>query len=490
MKNKQQEIIDTILFSLFVGILSVLCAILYEGHDGDFNWYCVLGKDIVNGNPNFHGIDIHSWIAQERGFSEMQHSWLGTVIAYSFSVLIKPFDYAVLAFIFLTAVMCSAMFKRTFLKSFTARPFLKLAAYIFVIYVTVSATVFARTRSFDCLFFALIYYLLLKNKKSKYRIIFMSIVSLLWANIHGSSILFYFAFLFIFFVLNAIPDFKIGAIVHKQNKNEAIFLILTFVSSVLLGTINPYGIKLYSYALFENTPYVKEGIGEWSKAGLFYIPIMLCLIIFLLHFVILKKEIEFKKILPVVMLLGMTGIHIRMGMYMNIALIPIVLDIVQEIDKNFLKDNKIISNPVPTLLVCASCLICVIAETLNEIKTYEYYSISDNLIEYLNENQYERTYNDYDLGAYLIFNGIQDFVDARADFFDEETLTGARKFNNATFENQGDIETFLQTFKFDAIILNQQSAVTIDYLLCNNWRIGFKDEREDKGFNYVVLIQE
>lgn len=318
----------------------------------------------------------------------------------------------------------------------------------------------------------------------------MSIVSLFWANIHGSSILFYFAFLFIFFVLNAIPDFKIGAIVHKQNKNEAIFLILTFVSSVLLGTINPYGIKLYSYALFENTPYVKEGIGEWSKAGLFYIPIMLCLIIFLLHFVILKKEIEFKKILPVVMLLGMTGIHIRMGMYMNIALIPIVLDIVQEIDKNFLKDNKIISNPVPTLLVCASCLICVIAETLNEIKTYEYYSISDNLIEYLNENQYERTYNDYDLGAYLIFNGIQDFVDARADFFDEETLTGARKFNNATFENQGDIETFLQTFKFDAIILNQQSAVTIDYLLCNNWRIGFKDEREDKGFNYVVLIQE
>ena len=86
--------------------------------------------------------------------------------------------------------------------------------------------------------------------------------------------------------------------------------------------------------------------------------------------------------------------------------------------------------------------------------------------------------------------GLKLTTATRADFFDEETLTGARKFNNATFENQGDIETFLQTFKFDAIILNQQSAVTIDYLLCNNWRIGFKDEREDKGFNYVVLIQE
>ncbi|RGS44392.1 hypothetical protein DWX94_00965 [Coprococcus eutactus] len=77
MKSREKEIVDIILFSLITGLVTVFCAIcLMESHDGDFNWYCVLGKAIVNGKPNFHGVDAYSWIAQERGGSEIQHSCL------------------------------------------------------------------------------------------------------------------------------------------------------------------------------------------------------------------------------------------------------------------------------------------------------------------------------------------------------------------------------------------------------------------------------
>ena len=94
------------------------------------------------------------------------------------------------------------------------------------------------------------------------------------------------------------------------------------------------------------------------------------------------------------------------------------------------------------------------------------------------------------MGAYLIYNGLPDFVDTRADFFDEETLSGANCFRDASFNKQGDIEKFMDTFQFDAIILNQKSAVTIDYLLSNDWQIDYADKESEGQRKYVVLIQK
>ena len=135
MKSIEKEIVDIILFSLITGLVTVFCAIcLMESHDGDFNWYCVLGKAIVNGKPNFHGVDAYSWIAQERGGSEIQHSWLGTVIAYGFSVLFQPIMNAVIAFVFATSTICALVFRFTFLKNWNGNAFSKLLAHCVVIW--------------------------------------------------------------------------------------------------------------------------------------------------------------------------------------------------------------------------------------------------------------------------------------------------------------------------------------------------------------------
>ncbi len=152
MKSREKEIVDIILFSLITGLVTVFCAIcLMESHDGDFNWYCVLGKAIVNGKPNFHGVDAYSWIAQERGGSEIQHSWLGTVIAYGFSVLFQPIMNAVIAFVFATSTLCAVVFRLTFLKNWNGNAFSKLLAHCVVIWIVVDSCYLARTRAFTYL---------------------------------------------------------------------------------------------------------------------------------------------------------------------------------------------------------------------------------------------------------------------------------------------------------------------------------------------------
>lgn len=496
MRKKQKEIIDIFLFSMIAGLVTLFVAMcLIDSHDGDFNWYCVLGKAIVNGNPNFHGVDVYSWIAQERGGSEIQHSWLGTVIAYGFSVVFKPFLNAVLAFIFVTAVLCALVFKLTFLKDWNGSAASKLLAHIAVVFVTIGSCYMARTRAFDCMLFTLAYYYLLQGKTPKKKIIVFGIVSLLWANLHGSSMLLYFAFLFVFGVMNLIPDFQIGHLFHQQNKKDAKTDFIALVVSVLAGMINPYGIELYGYALFHNVSYTKEGVNEWKSASFLFYPIVICFILLCVFFVLQKKQFSLKKLFPIVMLLGMTGIHVRMYMYLEIAILPMAFEIIHEADKTLFVKCKMLSKNILAMMICACCSACLFAEVIKEYPNCKYRMPSDELIAYLQEEQYQRAYNDYDLGAYLIFNGLPDFIDARADFFDEETLSGARKFRNISFEEQGDIDKFLDTFQFDAIILNQKEAGMIDYLLHDGWEIDYSDkdepeEQSENRYKYVVLVQK
>lgn len=491
MKSREKEIVDIILFSLITGLVTVFCAIcLMESHDGDFNWYCVLGKAIVNGKPNFHGVDAYSWIAQERGGSEIQHSWLGTVIAYGFSVLFQPIMNAVIAFVFATSTLCAVVFRLTFLKKWNGNAFSKLLAHCVVIWIVVDSCYLARTRAFDCMLFALAYHCLQQDKPSKKKIFILGIISLLWANLHGSSMLFYFAILAVFAVMNLIPDFHVGNLFHRQSKENARTDFIALGVSILIGMINPYGIKLYGYALFHNVSYTKDGVHEWYKALFLFYPIVICLILFFIFFVLQKKNISLKKIFPIVMMLGMTGIHIRMYMYMEIAMIPMLLEVIKTMDSTLFVKCKMFSKNALVMIVCGCCSGLLFAETIKEYQSCKYEEVSTGLIEYLKEKNFQRAYNDYDLGAYLIYNGLPDFVDTRADFYDEETLSGANYFRDASFDKQGDIEKFMDTFQFDAIILNQKSAVTIDYLLSNDWQIDYADKESEGQRKYVVLIQK
>lgn len=486
MMKENKKWLDTVIFSGTIALFTVLCAILFEAHDADFNWYCVLGKNIVEGNSNFNGADFHSWIAQERGGSQIQHSWLGTVIAYGFSCLFSKFDYAVIAFIAFTAFIHSFVTKTLFLNRIKLKPFFNLVVSVFAIYTIVSSTFLARTRSFDCILFTIVYYLLFVEIKPIIKIACFSLISVLWVNLHGSSILLYFAVLFIFAVINRIPDFQVATLIHRQNKKESNTLLVVSIISFIMGLLNPYGIKMYGYAIFNNTGFVKEGVAEWSSAALLNVDVIICLLLFAINFVFLSRKADFKNVFAVVMFLGMTGIYIRMNMFLYIASLYFFIDIIKNIDEKC--DKPVFSKRLPVNLLCGIVSFMICAETIPLIKKYEYYSVSNDLITYLKTENFERTYNDYNLGAYLIFYGLQDFVDARADFFDEETLTGAKKFASADFAEKGEMQEFLDTFCFDSVILNTDCGVTIDYLLSNDWRIAFEDTRENKGMNYVVLV--
>lgn len=485
----RKYILGSLAFAVVMGLFSVLYAVLSCCHDGDFNWYCVLGSDLLSGTTDLYSPDRYSWIAAERGLSQMQHSWLGSIIVYLISSLFPQIEYGVCCFIFVVAFLFGILLRATYLRELKCRSVLKLIVYALMICLSGSLFCIARTRSFDYILLLPVMYLLQKSTmQARIKPVWFSVIAVLWANLHGSSILMYFLLLAAFVIINAVKDFRCGLVVHQQNKQAARCYFVSLVSAFVAGLANPYGIYLYGYALFENKSYVKEGIAEWGNAALLYSPVLVSLLCFLVYFVILKKTVRLKELFPAVLTLGMTGIHVRMGAYLYIALIPILLNIISEINIR-LKDDTDKHKGTLTNIISLILSVLVAVECGVELYQYEYYSVSDELIAYLKRQDFKRTYNDYDLGAYLIYNGLPDFIDARADFFTEDILVPARELSDMSYQDRGTARNFIETFGFDSIILNQRSAAAIDFLLLSGWQIDFEDSREDEGFNYVVLTK-
>lgn len=483
MSKVKQNIYIGILISLTISLLSVLCMINSKSSDADWNWHCVLGQEIVEGNANFYGADNHSWIAKERNLREMQHSWLGSVTIYLCTL---PFSsgavkYGALLYVFITVFITVLLLHMMFLskiKNFAAY----MISLIPVIYFIVFNDFTARPRNIGYILFIAALYLLQEKENCSCVLI---IISTIWANVHGGSILMYFMFLAVFALINAVKDFDVGLITHRQNLKKAKSCLYSLLACMISGMVNPYFADLYMYAIFENQSFTKQYVQEWKSAGLLADVVILTLICFFIIFVVMNKTVHLDKLIPVILTLGMTGLHIRMGIYLFIALIPLITDILKVFDKKAYKSQTYLPYILCSVMSCCLCI-----EIYNSADKYERYELSNELTAYLQDKQYERMYNDYDTGALLIYNGFHSFIDARADFYTEGILVPAMDFNKGSLKGQGEADKFIETFGFDAIMLNQQNGFVIDYLLANDWFIDYKDEYSENELNYVVLVKE
>lgn len=259
--NKTNKIF---LISLFIFIVSFLFVYLlnnsYSYLDPDFGWHLKVGQDSLElrdaPRVNLYNYPLlnASWI---------NHEWLKDLGLYlMYEKLSYHFIHIFFALLFLAAIFFSLVLvfkKHGFWPSF-------FASIFFVLIGTKAALphLGIRPQELALLFTVLVLYFLNKGKRLW---LYLPIVFLIWANLHGSftlglglvlawQLLLYFNTFKFFRKLFAFFHLKVKGVYDRKNW---LILPLSFVATL----INPYGLALYNSLLeYSNTYYLKT-IAEW-----------------------------------------------------------------------------------------------------------------------------------------------------------------------------------------------------------------------------------
>lgn len=466
--------ITTILLAVFSGIISVL--FFYMGiHDNDYLWHIKTG-DFILENGYILKQDIFSWIGNELQLKTTMHSWGFDLLISLLHKFINNPIFTGMIYCFITGTILNYLIGRLFYKEHSL---ITLVFSFFIGFLSSNP----RPQNIGNMFFVGMIYILTKSfHQHKWKGIYLlPIISVLWANIHGGTLPILFAFEGLFFFLSLLPDFSIGNLSFKNNLDTCVInlkymkdnfktyiqypikLLFVLISSMLSGLINPYNWKLYIYFFITNNEATKQFVNEWQPASLNSIYTIIVLILLFIPFIFFKEKISLEYwILPCICFcLG--AIHLRILVYGILAALPIFTQIQSRFSY---KKNPYTFKDMLSGILCFTFIFSILIFSIHK----EYPSIPKEIITTIKENQYERLYNTYNDGAELIYYNIPCFIDSRADLYPGDLLEDAIYFDTSSFKKEGEMNTFLETYHFDSILLSIESAATIEYLsFTNEW---------------------
>ena len=341
---------------LFWAAVFVLCIKVVI--DTDFGWHLRIGEIIFN-SKIIPKNDVFSFSLPN--YPYVYHSWLGELLIY---VSYKLGALWGVTLFFGGILFLSSIFIFRACKVFTkdVNPLLFLGSVLLF-----QALVGGRMREFGLLFLSIEYFLFLKFRISKSRLIWLiPAVFALWVNFHGSFVL----GLAVYFLCIGLA-FLFEGIAKKDLK-----LILTVgVLSIFATFVNPYGVGVWTQALtiFANSVFRLRAINsDWrsiSEMGLYGIFLSLVVIGFLLSgFWAQKKRPEI--VLNFIFLL-LTVFIVRFAFALLVFFVPFTNFMVFKIKR--LIDRKILSAFSIKFAVWASVFALILLGVVNVIETNQAY---------------------------------------------------------------------------------------------------------------------
>ncbi len=439
-------------------VLYVLKLCLSPLPTADTWWMLASGREIVN-NYTIPKTDVFSYTAYGKPW--INHEWLSSVIFY------KLYQWGGWAFLYI--------FKIVFI----------LAAYIISLYSSYkkSNSVFAsvlaglwmvavsggdmyfdiRAYIFTYLFLAISILLLnLEFENNKNTLLWLPLITLLWANTHGGFIL--------IFVLLLIYNISFGTeyMLHIRGKNLSLtphlkkgWAVLCFM--FLSSLANPYGyhILLYPFSFHKDVFYRKHLI-EWIAPDYFGRNIFLTItvvVVFIL-LVLFRKKMNLKDFLLYIAFTHLAMTTVRHSVLYSIACMPLVAVIIREIERMKPLERLLnVTQKYGTIPIAIIGLLYFLPQFYN--------------IDYSNLNM-EKTlfpkagvlfikmnpipppmYNPYEWGGYMIWHlypNYKVFIDGRANTVYPESV-----YKESLISMRGDVgwEKILNKYKINFVICNK-----------------------------------
>ena len=495
MKQKLKKLVQKIkhfnvckpLWLLFILVPVSFSFFVAKFADNDF-WFLInTGRYILN-----HGFPVIEPFTIHQGLSFVVQQWLTDVIFFFIYDKVGFIGIMLLVISIYTLVLV-LLYKICMLIS-NNKIKLSTIITIFVGFVFLFGFVRSRPQIFDYLFLLIEIYALekyIKTKRKSYLFI-LPLISLLMINFHSSS--WFMIFLFMFPYL--IDSFKFRFLFFKGQGYQKKYLFITLIFMLIVGIINPYGIKAITY-LFTSfgDSYINGSVIEMKKI---LSEVSLWSIIYVLIFIFTiftnikfweKIKIRYLCLQMGTLLLGF--LHIKGFSFTLIGgIFPFAFyykDYFKEYVDNYIYSKKF---KISYSIVLFFMFVIPISIVLVYGKIGFSFSYIENIYEYMEENVSREDniiYTDYVIGSYAEWLGYRVYMDPRAEVF----LKANNKKENIFYEyyylinDKLSLKKFCNKYNFDYIIVKKDTKFN-KYLLKNKKYVKVMEDISGEKEKYVL----
>lgn len=387
-----------ILFAVFFTSQEIMC--------DDFYWHISVGEWIVD-NKEIPTTGIFSWTGADTPW--FAHEWLAEIVMYGFSLLGAEFG-GWFYFVFSMTIMFACIYFMN--KHEINRNYMVGIGFWILLIIATNMVTSARPHMLSMSFFIFLLYSLeqlRKNENSKL-IYFTPIISLIWANYHGGTIMFI-PILFLIYICSGLCNFNFLKLQGKKlSKKQILTLLILLAINMLVVCINPHGFELITYP-FSYSNVATKYIGEWQSPSFktFPFPILLIMIICIILF-LTKKKLQFTDLGVLGTLMLMTLVYVRFEWWLAVASMFFIFKYVPVYNSQTYRKLKI---GVLSILFVGIIVILIPSYQIGLIDP----AVSNDAIQVLKNTEYTNLFNTYDAGNILIYHDINVFLDGRSDMY-------------------------------------------------------------------------
>lgn len=346
------------------------------------------------------------------------HEWLSEVVlAFTYN------KFGFLGVQFITSILAFSVYyiilKYLFAQNIQKAVFAPMLLFLYTI--TKSNFFNGRPQVFSLPLFILVIVLIFKyiDTKEKKNLIFIPLISLLYANLHGGATSQLILLLVLLTCMNMYEWIK-GRLLHDNIPFDKNFIIVTGVS-FFLSLLNPSGFGIYSYAFKIMNNKYSEYIQEWGTLpintdfsslvvfGLLFTPVILCLLN--------GKKIDIYRTGISFFYIFMTFSTVRLLFQTNLIILILYYKEITNFIGSLNKKAKIIGYVGMLSIVIVIGTINLNNYLNNQDKVLEKYPTQ--IVNYIKERNIDLEnnilFNDYGDGGYLLFSDMKVFIDGRQD---------------------------------------------------------------------------
>ena len=476
------------IFSVITIIMLCIATTVKEFQNDTF-YIIKLGEDILKNGVDL--VDHYCWVAD---LAYTYPHWLYDIFIY---LIFDNFNYfgvyvsSILLFILLIMITYKIQLKvnnNEFLAMFIA--FLSIAG------LCMFAT--ARSQLVTIILYILEVYFIEKltcSSKKKY-IIFLSLISLVIANVHATIWMFTFVLYLPYIVSYLVYKFINSKYFKKKFESKKIIIeeikniklvVISFVVSLFMGIFSPSRI-CYTYIFRVMMGVSQDYIREHASMIIIEHPLFIAFSLVLLLILIFGEvKIYLKELFMICGLMLMSLISIRHVIFFyTIGLFYISILVMRYLNSKKDKTLDILGVLLIKNKVIYLCMYLIVFGAF----IYKYSEVYDTkyvpssiypvgVVKYINDNldvDNLRLYNDYNYGSYLLYNDIPVFIDSRCDLYLPE-FNGLKY--NIFLDDMEIIDNYEEKFNFygvSHVVVNKEEVFYKILVNDNNYKEIYSDD--------------
>lgn len=403
-----------IAFALYVALQKIT--------DTDTPWHLTTGLYILH----YHLVPTHdpfSW--SMRGKPWVTQEWLFEVV---FAWLEAVFRFAG-AWLLLVAVHTATVLV-LYRQAVRASDGHRVVAALVACAGTLAAIVFwiLRPQIVDYLMFATFLWILQQVREGSTRVLWLVPPLLwIWTNAHSASVIGV-LLLLVEVALSFVPDLgRLTAV--RLSGGQRVRMLIAAAVGLVVGLLNPNGIKAYTYALLSTNRSMTNNIIEWHSpdfhTAYFEYGVLPFLIVTFLILFIRWGDLPMRETLVFGGCFALTLIHQRFMPFLALSTVPLLAAALSDWGRSLLHPSRVMQ------VINAGVLLVMVAMFVWASPGLRG-SFDDHLdtgtfpaaaVNFLKQQHYAGPLlNSYRYGGYLIYKGIPPFIDGRTDIYLRSTV--------------------------------------------------------------------